>query len=74
MFENVKEIHGQWGVQMHEMQMMDTRMNMAALLTSTVDEYVPGQKGSNIANYVEFVDFIKNSDGKIEGAVLNDLV
>lgn len=57
---------------MHEMQMMDTRMNMNVLLTSTVDKYVGGQKGSNIANYVEFVDFVKNAEGKIEGAIVND--
>lgn len=52
--------------------MMDTRLNWLALLTSTVDEYIPGMKGSNLANYVEFQDFIKNSDGKIEGAILYD--
>lgn len=41
-------------------------------MTSTIDHYVPGMKGTNIANYIEFVDFIKNADGKIVGAVLYD--
>lgn len=47
-------------------------MNLNAILTSTVNQYVPGMKGANIANYTEFVDYIKNADGKIEGAVLYD--
>lgn len=47
-------------------------MNLNAILTSTVNQYVPGMKGSNIANYTEFVDYIKNADGKIEGAILYD--
>jgi hypothetical protein len=29
-------------------------------------------KGSNIANYTEFVDFLKSPEGKIEGAILYD--
>lgn len=29
-------------------------------------------KGANIANYVEFVDYVKNPNGKIEGAILYD--
>ncbi len=57
---------------MHEVQMMDSRLNWLALLTTTIDEYIPKMKGSNIANYVEFQDFIKNEEGKIEGAVLYD--
>lgn len=52
--------------------MMDTRMNLITLLTSTINQYVPGMKGSNIANYVEFVDYVKSAEGKIEGAVLYD--
>lgn len=35
-------------------------MNLNVLLTSTIEKYVPGQKGANIANYTEFVDYIKN--------------
>jgi hypothetical protein len=34
--------------------MMDGRMNLHALFTSAVDKFIPGMKGSNIANYVEF--------------------
>lgn len=47
-------------------------MNLISLLTSTIDKYIPGMKGANIANYVEFVDFIKNDEGKIQGAILYD--
>lgn len=53
--------------------MMDSRMNMNALLTSSVDNYIIGMQGATLANYTEFVDFIKNeSTGKIEGAILFD--
>lgn len=54
--------------------MLDTRMCLHALLTSSIDKYVPGQKGANLLNYVEFRDFIKNSQGHIEGAVLYDKI
>ncbi len=47
-------------------------MNLNTLLTATIDKYIPGMKGANMANYTEFVDFIKNSDGKIEGAIVYD--
>ena len=58
---------------MYETQMMDTRMNLISLLTSTIDKYVPTQCGSTIANYCEFIDFIKNPEtGKIEGAIVLD--
>lgn len=60
MFKNLQAIHGQYGVLMHETQMMDSRLNMVTLLTTTIDKFIPGMKGSNIANYTEFVDFIKN--------------
>eukprot|EP00347_Sterkiella_histriomuscorum_P017566 403348844 len=72
MFKNLTAIHGQNGVLMHEAQMMDSRMNLNTLLTSTVNQYIPGMKGANIANYTEFVDYIKNEHGKIVGAVLQD--
>jgi glycerol-3-phosphate dehydrogenase len=52
--------------------MMDSRMNLHALLTSSVDAYIPGMKGANLVNYVEVVDLVKGKDGKIEGAVLID--
>lgn len=59
---------------MHEAQMMDTRMNLLVLLTSTVDKFNKGMKGANAANYVEFVDFIKNEKGQIEGAMVRDTI
>jgi glycerol-3-phosphate dehydrogenase len=60
---------------MNETQMMDTRMNLHALFTASVDNFIPGMKGANLANYVEFRDFIKNPQtGKIEGAVLFDKI
>jgi len=52
--------------------MHDSRMNLNTLLTSTIDEYIPGMKGSTIANYVEFKNFIKDDQGKIIGAVCVD--
>ena len=52
--------------------MNDSRMCMNSLLTSSIDKFAPGMKGSTLANYVEFKDYIKSADGKIEGAVLVD--
>lgn len=49
-------------------------MNLAALLTSSIDNYIQGMKGATLANYVEFIDFVKNDKGKIEGAVLFDKI
>ena len=43
-------------------------MNLNTLFTAAVDNYHPGMKGATLANYVEFVDFIKDSEGKITGA------
>jgi hypothetical protein len=44
--------------------MIDSRMGMNTLLTSSIDEFIPGMKGSILANYTEFVDYIKK-EGKI---------
>ena len=52
--------------------MYDSRMNFNTLLTASIDSFIKGMKGATLANYVEFVDFIKNDQGKIEGAVLYD--
>ena len=73
-FPEVKSIHGNYGVVMHEAQMVDSRMNLNTLLTSTIEGYNPGMKGSNLANYTEFIDFKKNEEGKIIGAKLKDLI
>lgn len=53
--------------------MDDCRQNMNTLLTSTIDGYIEGMKGSTIVNYCEFRDYIKNNEsGAVEGAVLYD--
>ena len=45
---------------MHEAQMIDSRLNFNALLTASIDHYIPGMKGATLGNYVEFKDYIKN--------------
>ncbi len=60
LYSNVKEIQGKWGTLMHESQMMDTRMNLHALLTASIDGFIPGMKGATLANYVDFLSFIKD--------------
>uniref|UniRef100_A0A8C9LJ85 glycerol-3-phosphate dehydrogenase n=1 Tax=Piliocolobus tephrosceles TaxID=591936 RepID=A0A8C9LJ85_9PRIM len=42
----------------------DTRMNLFLILTSAMDNYVPGQVGATVCNYTEVVDFIKDEDTK----------
>jgi glycerol-3-phosphate dehydrogenase len=71
-FDSISHIHGLSGVLMNETQMMDTRMNLLALLTSSIEGFVPGMKGTTLVNYVEVTDLIKNSEGKITGAKLVD--
>ena len=51
--------------------MIDGRMALNGLLTSSISGFIPGMKGSILANYTEFVDFIK-ADSKIVGAKLKD--
>jgi len=57
---------------MQEAQMIDGRMAINSLFTSTIDSYIPGMKGATLANYVEFRDYVKDADGKIVGAKLFD--
>ena len=45
-------------------------MNLHELATSTLDNFCKGMKGSNIMNYVEVVDFIKDNQGGLIGAKL----
>ena len=71
-YPEAKQIHGMYGVQMHEAQMMDSRMGLNCLLTASIDKFAPGMRGATLANYVEFKDFLKGADGKICGAVLFD--
>ncbi|KAK1932728.1 putative FAD-dependent glycerol-3-phosphate dehydrogenase [Babesia divergens] len=50
----------------------DSRTNLLMAITSTIDNYVPGQVGATVANHVELVDFLKDSEGKICGATVLD--
>ena len=71
-FTGLKQLHGQYGSVMSETQMSDSRMNLQALFTSSIDDYIPGMKGATLANYVEMKDFIKDDNGKITGAMCVD--
>lgn len=71
-YPGLKALHGQYGAIMSEAQMHDSRMNLNSLLTSTIDDYIPGMKGSTVANYVEFKRFLKDDNGKIIGGVCVD--
>ena len=71
-FTGLKQLHGQYGSVMSETQMSDSRMNLQALFTSSIDDYIPGMKGATLANYVEMKDFIKDDSGKITGAMCVD--
>jgi hypothetical protein len=53
-----------------EAQIHDARMDLHVLATSTIENYHKGMKGSNIMNYVEVVDFIKDNEGELIGAKL----
>jgi glycerol-3-phosphate dehydrogenase len=74
LYPQLTALHGQSGVLMHETQMMDARMNLHALLTASVDGFIPGMRGANLANYTEFREFIKTPDGKIAGAIVYDKI
>jgi hypothetical protein len=50
--------------------MDDARLCLDTILTSTIDNYIPGMKGANILNYTKFVEFIKNKKGKLIGTIL----
>lgn len=47
-------------------------MNINCLLTSSIDKFIPGMQGASIGNYVEFLDFVKDENGKIIGAKAKD--
>lgn len=48
-------------------------MCLDTLLTSTIDEYIPGMKGSNIINYCKFKEFTKDpKTGHITGGTIID--
>ena len=55
--------------------MMDTRMNLHALFTASIEGFIPGMRGATLANYVDFQSFSKDpKTGKITGAVLFDKI
>lgn len=49
-------------------------MNLHALLTSSIEGFIPGMKGATLVNYVEFQSFTKDDKGQITGAVLFDKI
>lgn len=49
-------------------------MNLNCLFTASIDEFYPGMKGATLANYCEFLDFVKDDNGKIIGAKLKDRI
>lgn len=63
-----------YGVKFAEGQTNDSRLMLQTVLTSSQDNYVPNMKGATVANYVEFVDFIKDKEGKCIGARLKDRI
>ena len=71
-FPNLTSLHKHYGALMHEGQMVDSRMCLNSLLTTSVDKYNPGQRGATLANYMELQSLVKNEDGKIVGAILKD--
>jgi len=74
-FPQMPAAHNNYGVIMREGQMNDSRMNLHSLLTSSVDKFIPGMKGTTLANYCEVKQLVKNeTTGKVEGAVLYDSV
>ncbi|SCO67057.1 FAD-dependent glycerol-3-phosphate dehydrogenase, putative [Plasmodium vivax] len=42
----------------------DSRMNLNLILTSAMENYVPGQVGATVCNHVEVVGFLKDDDGR----------
>lgn len=71
-FPFLTHLKSYYGTILHEGQFNDCRQLIMSLLTSTVNNYEKGMKGANIANYVSFTDFIKNSEGKITGITAKD--
>lgn len=53
-FPSLKSMNGKYGVLMHEAQMNDSRQCYTSLLTASISNFIPGMKGANLANYVEF--------------------
>ena len=71
-YPKANQLHKMNGVTLHEVQTLDSRMSLNCLLTSSIDKFIPGMKGTTLANYVVFKDFVKDENGKISGAKLYD--
>jgi glycerol-3-phosphate dehydrogenase len=54
--------------------MNDARMNLHAFLTSSIENYIPGMRGSILLNHFEVLSLIKDDTGKLIGAQLKDLL
>ncbi|UKJ88649.1 FAD-dependent glycerol-3-phosphate dehydrogenase [Theileria orientalis] len=53
----------------------DSRTNLMMALTSTVNNYVPGQKGSTVCNYVKVKKILRDeSTDKVVGALVEDVL
>uniref|UniRef100_A0A3B0MZS3 glycerol-3-phosphate dehydrogenase n=1 Tax=Theileria annulata TaxID=5874 RepID=A0A3B0MZS3_THEAN len=53
----------------------DSRTNLMMALTSTVNNYVPGQKGSTVCNYVKVKKILRDPDtNTVNGAVVEDVL
>lgn len=50
----------------------DSRTNLLLALTSTIDDYVPGQVGATVANHMEVVGLLRDGEGKVCGATVLD--
>lgn len=58
----------------NEVQIIDTKQVILTLMTASIPDYIEGQKGATLANYVELKSLIKDEKGNIEGAVLLDKI
>lgn len=73
-FPHLKELHNGHGCIMSEAQMSDSRMLFNTLLTAAIDNYIPGMKGTTLANYTEVKDFIRGPNNELKGAVCEDVL
>ena len=49
-------------------------MSLNCLLTSSIDKFIPGMKGTTLANYIRFDSFVKDENGQICAANLYDTI
>ncbi|KEP62051.1 UNVERIFIED_CONTAM: FAD-dependent glycerol-3-phosphate dehydrogenase [Hammondia hammondi] len=53
-------------------QMNDSRMNLQLALTASLDGYVEGMKGACVGNHLNVVALLKDENGKVAGARVQD--